>query len=140
MKFAGIVAAAVVVAAQVCMFAVIWDWFVARAVELGREQRGGVAFGLTVHYGAILFGPVSFFGSCLSVFARAERIRWLVLLSAACLWGWWTVPALPEYPIRGTVYVLLGAVLLMIGSGFVLPFVQGVLHGMGWRAARWAAK
>ena len=51
MKATGII---IVIAIQILFFVLAWNWLVEAAADAGRRQRGGVAFGITVHYGFYL--------------------------------------------------------------------------------------
>jgi len=99
------------------------------AAESGREQRGGVAFGITVYYGVFILGFVCLVASVVSVMVRKQITRWLVIVGCLISWGLWIYPALSSYPIRGTVFLTLGALILIAGSGILLPFLVRVLIG-----------
>lgn len=127
MKRAGLVF--VVLAIQMVLFVSIWSWLVELAAESGREQRGGVAFGITVYYGVFILGFVCLVASMVSVTAQKRTTRCLVIAGCLIGWGLWIYPALSSYPIRGTVFLTLGALILIAGSGILLPFLVRVLIG-----------
>ena len=51
MKAARFFVTMLVVVVQILLFVLAWDWFVDVARNAGREQRGGVGFGIFVYYG-----------------------------------------------------------------------------------------
>ena len=118
-----------VVAIQILLFVFIWYWLVDIAADSDREQRGGVAFGITVYYGAIILGFVFLVASVVSAVAHRRATRWLVIGGLLVGWILWTYPSLSIYPIRGSAYLSLGALILIAGSGILLPMLNRSLIG-----------
>lgn len=128
MKATGVIAIIVVIAVQILLFVFAWHWLVDAAVESGREQRGGVAFGVTVHYGVILIGCAFAIGSTVSAITSRSLIRWSTIGLLVAVWSLYVVPSLSSYPIRGSVFYSLGCLILVIGSGIIVPLLDRIVH------------
>lgn len=136
MKGSGIIAVILVAAIQTLLFVFIWDWIVAVATDFGREQRGGTAFGITVYYGAFVLGFTFLIASAVSAVTARNFTRWSVIGGLLVGWSAWVVPSLSSYPIRGSVYFFLGALILIFGSGIVVPIVSKALDRFTGRGVR----
>ena len=88
---------------------------------MGRVQRGGVGFGITVHYGALFIGCGFVIATVVSAITDRPRTRWMTMVLLLIGWSWWVVPALESYPIRGTTFLLLGLTIICLGSGLLVP-------------------
>ncbi len=117
------IAITLVVVMQIFLFVFIWEWLVAGSTESGRGQRGGVGFGITVYYGAMILGCIFLIASLVSAIARRPLTRWLTIVGLMAGWSTWIVSSLSSYPVRGSVYFSLGALILIGGSGIVLPIM-----------------
>lgn len=109
---------------QVVMFVFCWDTAVTIAHDMGREQRGGVAFGLGVAYGTWLLSLMFLIGTSTSVLSKRRALRWGTLAILTSIWALWGWPLLDNYPIRGSTLFLLGALILTLGSGFLASFAS----------------
>lgn len=109
---------------QVVVFFLCWDTAVTIAHDMGREQHGGVAFGLGVAYGAWLLSLMFLIGTSTSVLSERRALRWGTLALLVSFWVLWVWPSLANYPIRGSTLFLLGALILTLGSGFLAPFAS----------------
>ena len=120
----GMIMVVLVVIAQSLLFIFSWEWLISEASDYGRVQRGGVAFGATVYYGFILMVMAFFISSTVAVFSQSLFNRWLVIISLLGAWTLWIFPTLSSYPLRGLSLFFLGSSILIIGSGFFMPFIH----------------
>ncbi len=120
-RFLGVILVAI---AQVTIFAFIWDFFVSAAAERGHELRGGVAPGLSFYYGWIFFGFIAFAGAIAAFLIRGRLFRWSLLAGMLAVWMLWSIPLIPEYPIRSATYLALGTFVFMIGNGVIVPLLR----------------
>lgn len=135
MKISKVIAVALVVITQIFLFAFIWNWLVAVAADSGRGQRGGVGFGITIYYGAIMLAFIFLIASVVSAIARRRKTRWLTIVGLLAVWSTWIFPSLSSYPVRGPVHLSLGALILITGSGILLPIliraIERLIGGSG---------
>ena len=120
----GLVAGTVVVCLQIGAFIFAWKLLVSMAAAAGRVQRGGIGFGIMVHYSVYLFGLMCCVASGVAVFSSSVKVRWIAIGALLVGWGLWCAPILPDYPNRGSVFLALGAIILTIGSGLIAPWLN----------------
>lgn len=135
MKASGVIATIVVIAVQILLFVFAWNWLVDAAVDAGREQRGGVAFGVTVHFGVFLISFAFVVGSAVSAITSRRLIRWSTIGLLVAVWSLYVAPSFSSYPIRGSAFYFLGCLILVIGSGVTIPLLDRVVH-RGFRRTR----
>lgn len=128
MKASGIIATLVVIAVQILVFVFAWNWLVDAAVDAGREQRGGVAFGVTVHFGVFLISFAFVVGSAVSAITSRQLIRWSTIGLLLAVWSLYLAPSVSSYPIRGSAFYSLGCLILVTGSGIIIPLMDRVAH------------
>ncbi len=109
---------------QVVLFVFCWDAAVTIANEMGREQRGGVAFGVGVAYGVWLLSFMFLIGTSTSVLRAGRSRRWGTQALLVSIWALWVWPTLSSYPLRGSTLFFFGALILILGSGFLAPFAS----------------
>lgn len=114
-------------ALQVFLLIFIWDWLLHMASAQGRTMRGGVGFGLTVYYGGRSLCLGFLIASPVAALTSRRAVGWAAIVSILILWSILILPALPSYPIRGTSFYLLGASLLLVGSGAIAPLLRKLL-------------
>ena len=127
MKAARFLVTMLVVVVQILLFVLAWDWFVDVARNAGREQRGGVGFGIFVYYGVFLIGCAFAVGSTVSAITSSSLTRWLTIGLLAGVWSLYAWPP-SNYPIRGSVFYILGFLILVIGSGIITPLLNRGIH------------
>jgi hypothetical protein len=128
MKASAIIATIVVIVVQILVFVFAWNWLVDAAADAGREQRGGVAFGVTVHFGVFLISFAFVVGSSVSAITSRQLIRWATIGLLVAVWSLYVAPSISSYPIRGSAFYFLGCLILVIGSGIIIPLLDRVVN------------
>ena len=94
---------------------------VSLAIHMGRRQRGGVGFGISVEIGTIAIAVIILGTSLIAISKLRQRIKIGSIILLTAIWsGLLVIPLLEEYPFRGSVFGLLGLITIISGSGILL--------------------
>ncbi len=125
MKAVPIVGVLLVMVTQTIAFVVLWNWIVANARLYDRFPQE-IAFGLTIHYGSIMI--VGLFVACglVAFLTSKPRLRLYSIFTGLFAWAFFLWPALDSRPYALPVFFALGATILIGGTGFGVPYFQGL--------------
>lgn len=132
MKAVPIVGVFLVVVTQAITFRLLWNSMVTIARSHDRFPRE-IAFGITIHYGAIMV--VGLFIACglVSFLTSKIRLRWGAIFIGLLAWAIFLLPSLDSRPYAVIAFFALGAAILIVGTGFGVPYLRSL-------AARIAAR
>jgi hypothetical protein len=123
MKAVPIVGVLLVMATQTIAFVVLWNWMVTIARSHDRFPRE-IAFGIGIHYGAMMM--IALFIGCgiVAAFSSRPRLRWGAILGGLLAWVVLLSPALESRPFALPAFIVLGATILIVGTGFGVPYFR----------------
>jgi hypothetical protein len=124
MKLSGLIAVLLAVPIQIILFGLIWDRLVGISLEMGRPLPVGVHYGIGIYFNYRLLGLGVLVASIVSASTQPAKIRWLTLGGILLGWIWWTLPMLSGRPIRGSTFMILGGMILILGSGLLVPLLR----------------
>jgi hypothetical protein len=126
MKLSGLIAVLLAVPIQMALFALVWNRLVGISLDMGRPLPVGVHYGIGIYYSHHLLGLGVLVASIVSASTQRAKIRWLTLGGILLGWFVWTLPMLSGRPIRGSTFMILGATILCLGSGLLVPLLHQV--------------
>jgi hypothetical protein len=127
MKLSGLIAVLLAVPLQMLLFALVWGKLVAFSLEMGRPLPVGVIYGISIYYNYRLLGLGVLVASVVSASTHRAKVRWLTIGAILLSWILLTLPMLSGRPIRGSTFMILGSMTLVIGSGLFVPLLrQGI--------------
>ncbi len=106
---------------QIGMFIMGWSVLVAWAESLGRFKPQW--FELEFLYGFFTMSVLFVLSSILHAFSTRVHVNWITMILGLFFWSIPLLSALDSRPIAIPVFILLGSVILVIGTGFALPIL-----------------
>lgn len=106
---------------QLVVFVGVWSLALEIARATGISQRPDLAFGMTLHYGLILIGFLFQISSFPGILSSRRIHQWIAVLSCLAVWAYWMMPSFDSHPLRGPLFFLIGASLLLLGGGILAP-------------------
>ena len=110
-----------VTALQIVAFAISWNAMVSLARSYGRFPPE-LFFGITILNGFVFISGLFLVCSMVSAF-QGIRFSLSLMLAGSSIWIFWLYPSFESRPISMPSFCAGGVILLVFGSGIVVPFI-----------------